>query len=87
MLDNVRITRVLAGGILPDPASIERLPSAWKIRVTSPDVGLYKLQRSGNLANWTTIEQRQVSAPGVIEFTDTTASGTGIFYRIGLDQP
>lgn len=87
MLDNVRITRVLAGGLLPDPASIERLPSAWKIRVTSPDVGLYKLQRSANLAEWTTIQQRQVSAPGLIEFTDTTASGTEIFYRIGLDQP
>lgn len=87
MLDNVRITRVLANGILPDPLAISKLPAAWKVRIVSPDVGLYQLMRSTNLASWTIIEQRQVNAPGIIEFTDAAASPERGFYRVGLVQP
>lgn len=86
LLDNVRITRVLANGILPDPLAVEVLPSSRKIRITSPDTGNYRFQRSADLANWITLEQRPVSAPGLLEFTDTSPAGARFFYRIGLDQ-
>jgi len=86
LLDNVRVTRVLDNRILPDPASIVMLPSSRKVRITSPDTGSYRFQRSADLHNWSTLEQREIGTPGLIEFTDSTAAGTRVFYRICLDQ-
>jgi len=87
LLDKVRLTRVLAGGVLPELPSVSAVETGWRVRVEGPDVGLYRLLRSENLTSWTQVAQRQMNAPGWVEFTDDPPEGGRFFYRVGLDQP
>lgn len=87
LLDNVRITRVLADGVLPEKPLIEANGAGWKLCLYSPDTGIYQLQRSGDLSDWSVISSTQVNTPGLVELNDPTPPGGRAFYRIGLVQP
>lgn len=87
LLDNVRITRVLAGGVLPEKPWISADGAGWKLSLFSPDAGIYQLQRSGNLSDWSVISTIEASTPGLIELDDPAPPDGSAFYRIGLLQP
>lgn len=87
LLDKVRITRVLAGGVLPEKPVIAANGSGWKLSLFSPDAGIYELQRSGNLIDWSVISSLEVNTPGLVELNDPAPPGGSAFYRIGLPQP
>lgn len=87
LLDNVRITRVLAGGVLPETPWITPDGAGWRLSLVSPDVGTYQLLRSGDLSGWSVISTHEAITPGLIELSDPNPPPGSAFYRIGLSQP
>jgi hypothetical protein len=60
---------------------IEKLPVGCRLILTAQAAGTYLVEWSDDLLDWKTLEQRVVTAPGEVEFTDPSATATLRFYR------
>ena len=60
---------------------VEKLPVGCRVILTAQAAGTYLVEWSEDLLEWEDLEQRVISGPGEVEFTDSSPSATRRFYR------
>jgi hypothetical protein len=88
LLDHVRVSSFSAPpGILPMMPTISGNPGNITIQATATTPGVYFLESSVNIVNWTRIGTMELSGPGALLFLDSRVPITNMFYRIGVQLP
>jgi hypothetical protein len=62
-------------------------PGNITIQATATTPGVYFLESSVNIVNWTRIGTMELSGPGALLFLDSRVPITNMFYRIGVQLP